>query len=74
MWIHSETHTWHDRSIQLKALSSGKIDKYEDLTGEKVLLSDQRRVTKQAKFTYSLSGKAFEKQTKTIEKQRRKQV
>ena len=46
---------------------SGKIDKYEYLTGEEILLPDQRRVIEQAKFTYSPLGKAFEKQTKTIE-------
>ena len=59
---------------QLEALSSVKIDKYEDLTGEEVLPSDQRRVIRQAKFTYSLSGKAFETHTKAIEEQGRKQV
>ena len=30
-------------------------------------LFDQRQIIEQAKFTYSPSGKAFEKQTKTIE-------
>ena len=33
-------------------LLSGKIDKYECLAGEKILLSDQRRVIEQATFTY----------------------
>ena len=32
------------------ALSSGKIDKYENLTGEEILPPDQRRVIEQAKF------------------------
>ena len=59
---------------QKSALSSGKIDKYEYLTGEEILPSDQRRVIEQAKFTYSPSGKALEKQTKTIEDQGIKQV
>ena len=36
--------------------------------------SNQRQITKQAKFTYSSLGKAFEKQTKTIEDQREKQI
>ena len=48
-------------------LSSGKIDKYEYLTGEEVLPSNQKQMIKQAKYTYSSLGKAFEKQTKTIE-------
>ena len=32
-----------------------------------MLSSDQSRIIEQAKFTYSSLGKAFEKQTKTIE-------
>ena len=36
--------------------------------------SNQRQITKQAKFTYSSLGKDFEKQTKTIEDQREKQI
>ena len=47
-------------------LSSGKIDKYEYLTGEEILPSNQKQIIKQAKYTYSSLGKAFEKQTKTI--------
>ena len=43
----------------IAALSSGKIDKYEYLTNEEILPSDQRRVEKQATFTYSNLGKAF---------------
>ena len=53
-------------AAKISALSSGKIDKYEYLTGEEVLHSDQRRVIEQAKFTYSSLGKAFEKETKTF--------
>ena len=52
---------------KISALSSGKIDKYEYLTSEEILSSDQRRVIEQAKFTYSHLGKSLEKQTKTIE-------
>ena len=53
---------------------SGKIDKYEYLTGEEILPSDLSRIIEQAKFTYSPLGKAFEKQIKTIEEQGKKQV
>ena len=59
---------------KISALSSGKIDKYEYLTGEKILPSDQSRIIEQAKFTYSPLDKAFEKQIKTIEEQGKKQV
>ena len=59
-------------AANISALSSGKIDKYEYLTGEEIILPDQRRVIEQAKFTYSPLGKAFEKETETIEEQGKK--
>ena len=61
-------------AAKISALSSGKIDKYEYLTGEEILPSNQQGIIEQAKFTYSLLGKAFEKQTKTIEDQGEKQI
>ena len=61
-------------AAKILALSSGKIDKYEYLTGEDILQSNQWQIVEQAKFTYSLLGKAFEKQIKTIEDQGQKQV
>ena len=56
-------------AAKISALSSGKIDKYEYLTGEEILPSNQQQIIQQAKFTYSPLGKAFEKQIKTIENQ-----
>ena len=61
-------------AAKISALSSGKIRKYEYLTGEDILPSNQQQIIEQAKFTYSPLGKAFEKQTKTIEDQGEKQV
>ena len=61
-------------AAKISALLSGKIEKYEYLTGEKILPSNQRQIIEQAKFAYALIGKAFEKQTKTIEDQGEKQV
>ena len=61
-------------AAKISALSSGKIDKYEYLTGEKILPLNQQQIIQQAKFTYSPLGKAFEKQIKTIEDQGKKQV
>ena len=55
-------------AAKISALSSGKIHKYEYLTGEEILLSKQQ-IIEQAKFTYSPLGKTFEKQIKTIEDQ-----
>ena len=61
-------------AVKISALSSGKIDKYEYLTGEEILPSNQQQIIQQAKLTYSPLGKAFEKQMKTIEDQGKKQV
>ena len=61
-------------AAKISALSSGKIHKYEYLTGEDILPSNQQQIIEQAKFTYSPLGKAFEKQIKTIEDQRQKQI
>ena len=61
-------------AAKISALSSGKIDKYEYLTGEEILPSNQQQIIEQAKFTYSPLGKAFEKQTKTIEDLGEKQI
>ena len=49
---------------KISALSSGQIDKYEYLTGEEILTSDQSRIIEQAQFTYSSLGKVIEKQSK----------
>ena len=61
-------------AAKISALSSGKIDKYEYLTGEEILPSNQQHIIQQAKFSYSPLGKAFEKQIKTIKDQGEKQV
>ena len=53
-------------AAKISALSSGKVDKYGYLLGEDIL---PPRIKQGAKFTYSTLGKAFEKQTKTIEEQ-----
>ena len=58
----------------ISALSSGKLDKYEYLTGEEILPSNQQQIIQQAKFNYSPLGKAIEKQIKTIKDQGEKQV
>ena len=47
-------------AAKISALSSRKIDKYEYLTGEEILPSNQRQIID------SSLGKAFEKQTKRL--------
>ena len=49
-------------AAKISALPWDKIDKYEYLTGEEILPSNQKQIIEQAKFTYSALGKAFEKQ------------
>ena len=61
-------------AAKISALSSGKLDKYEYLTGEEILPSNQQQIIQQAKFNYSPLGKAIEKQRKTIEDQGKEQV
>ena len=56
-------------ALIISALLSGKISKHEHFTGKEILPSELSRIIDQAKFTYSPLGKAFEKQTKTIEEQ-----
>ena len=48
---------------------SGKLHKYEYLTGEDIFPSNQQQIIEQTKFTYFPLGKAFDKQMKTIEDQ-----
>ena len=61
-------------AAKISALSSNKFNKYEYLTGEEILQSNQKQMIEQAKFTYSPLGKAFEKQIKAIEDQGEKQI
>ena len=61
-------------AAKISTLSSGKIHKYEYLTDEDILPSNQQQIIEQAKFTYSPLGKAFEKQIKTIEDQGKKKT
>ena len=53
-------------AAKISALSSGKNRKYEYLVGEQILPSEQSTIKEQPKFTYSPSGKAFEKQIKVL--------
>ena len=61
-------------AAKISALSSGKSDTYEYLTGEEILSSNQQQMIEQAKFTYSPLGKALEKLRETIKDQGEKQA
>ena len=61
-------------TAKITALSSGGIHKYEYLTVDNILPSNQQQIVEQAKFTHSPLGKVFEKQIKTIKDQGEKQV
>ena len=67
-------HDINREAAKISALSSGKIRKYEYLTGEDILPSNQQQIIEQAKLTYSPLEKAFEKQIKVIENQGEKQI
>ena len=53
-------------AAKISTLSSGKIHKYEYLTGEDILPSNQQQIIKQARFTslFTPLGKPFEKKKK----------
>ena len=61
-------------AAKISSKSSSNFGKYEYLTGEDMLQSNQQQIIKQARFTYSPLAKAFEKQIKTIEDQGKKQI
>ena len=65
-------HYINRKAEKISVLLSGKINKYEYLTGKEILPSDQSRIIEQAKFIHSPLGKAFEKQIKIIEDQGKK--
>ena len=46
-------HDINREAAKISALSSGKIHKYEYLTGEDILPSNQQHIIEQARFTYS---------------------
>ena len=52
-------------AAKISALSSGKIDKYEYLTGVETLPSNQKQIIEQDKFIYSPLRKAFGKKNRT---------
>ena len=48
-------------AAEISALSSGKIDKYEYLTGKDILPSNQQQIIEEDKSTSSPLGNAFKK-------------
>ena len=75
-WIRDEKLQYdiNREAAKISTLSSGKIDKYEYLTGKEILSYTQQQIIKQAKLTYAPLVKVFEKQTKTIKEQGEKQI
>ena len=53
---------------------AGKIDKYDYLTGEEILPSDQSRIISQIRLTRSPLVKTLENQAKLLENLRREQT
>ena len=46
----------NSEAAKISAFSSGEVRKYEYLTGEDILPSNQQQLIEQAKFTYSPLG------------------
>ena len=46
----------NNEAAEISALLSGKINKYEYLTGEEILPANQKQIIEKAKFTYSSLG------------------
>ena len=59
---------------KISTLPSNEIRKYEYLTSEEILQSNQKQIIEQAKFTFLLWVKGFKRQLKTIEDQGKKYV
>ena len=63
--IRLEMKNWNmiltEKQQKISVYTSGKIDKYQYLTGEQILPSCQRQILEQSKFAYSPLGKTFEK-------------
>ena len=57
------------KAAKISALSSRKIDKYEDLTGNEILSYNQQQIIEKAKFSF---GKSFWKTNKNNWTSRRK--
>ena len=53
-------------AAKISVLSSKKFNKYEYLTGEEILPTNQKQIIEQVRFTYSPLGKAFEKKKKKL--------
>ena len=51
---------------ETSALSSGKVDKYEYLTGEEIFPSNKGQIINQVLFSYSPLKKAFEKKSSLL--------
>ena len=61
-------------AAKISTSTSGKIDKCEYLTEEKILPPGKGRIMEQVKHTYSPLGKVFKKQIKTTEIHGEKQI
>ena len=67
-------HDINREAAKISAVLWNKFNKYDYLTGKEILPSNQKQMMQEAKFTYTLLGKAFGKQIKTIEDQGEKQI
>ena len=57
-------------AVKISCKSSSNFSKYEYLTSEDILPSNQQQIIEQARFTFSPLWKAFEKQKKNNRRSR----
>ena len=62
LWDEKVQYDASRETAKISVLSSGKVEKHENLTGEKIVPFYKSQIIKQAKFTYLPFGKAFQKQ------------
>ena len=63
-----------EKLLKYQLYHQNKIGKYEYLAGEEILPTNQKQIIEQAIFTYSPLGKAFKKEIKTIEDQKKNKL
>ena len=61
-------------AAEISAVSSGEIENYEYLRGEKIFLSNQGEIIEQTKVTDFPLGKAFENKRKQQKRKKKKQM
>ena len=63
-----------EKLLKYQLYHQNKTGKYEYLTGEEILPTNQKQIIEQATFTYFPLARAFKKEIKTIEDQQKNKL